>query len=100
METQLVTEDEKFLLNQSIEGSPYWFNSPSELAMIVDTAASPVTFTTVRHISRIRSTGKMIAIQAGFNPTLSRIKISMINPAPGTAADPIDASVAIETIVS
>ena len=62
--------------------------------------ASPVTFTTVLHISRGRSTGKMIAIQAGFSPTDCRTIISMTSPALGTAADPIDAKVAVKTIIS
>ena len=39
-------------------------------------------------------------IQAGFKPTASRTIINIINPALGTAADPIDAIVAVKIIKS
>src|SRR5690554_7069998 len=65
--------------------------SPS--AIIEQTVASPVTFTTVLNMSKILSTGKMMAIQAGFKPTESNTIISITKPALGTAADPIDAKV-------
>ena len=61
----------------------------------MDTDASPVKFKTVRTISMIRSTRKMIAIQAGLRPTLSRIGMSIIIPAEGTEALPIEAKVAV-----
>ena len=73
---------------------------PSLLATTVATVASPVTLRTVLHISRILSTGKIILIQAGFNPTESYTIINIIKPALGTAAEPIEAIVAVKTITS
>ena len=78
----------------------YFINSPSDFAIRVDTTMSPVTFTTVLHISKMRSTGNMMATHAGFNPTDCNTMIIMINPALGTAAEPIDAAAAVNTMVS
>ena len=64
------------------------------------TAVSHVTFTTVRHISRILSTPMMRAApgtSSGF--ICSNTTNSITIPAQGTAADPIEASVAVATIV-
>ncbi len=41
-----------------------------------------------------------MAIQAGFKPTASNTIINITKPALGTAAEPIDAKVAVATIVS
>lgn len=70
----------------------------SDFAMIAATVTSEVTLTTVRHMSRIRSIGIISATHIGFKPTESNTIISIINPAPGTAAAPIDARVAVATI--
>ena len=51
-------------------------------------------------MSKIRSTPKMRAIPALGTPMASRIIISIIIPAPGTAAVPIDARTAVSTMVS
>ena len=40
----------------------------------------------------------MIATHAGFNPTDCNTMIIMINPALGTAAEPIDAAAAVNTM--
>ena len=74
--------------------------SPSDLAIIDETDASPVMFTTVLSMSRILSTGKMIAIHAGFKPTDCNTMIIIINPALGTAAAPMEAKVAVKTMAN
>ena len=86
--------------NFSSSSSVTTLRSPSEDPTIVATVASPVTLTTVRHISNILSIGKIIAIQAGFKPTDPNTIINITKPALGTAADPIEASVAVRIIVS
>ena len=70
----------------------YLVSSPSDLAIKVDTVASPVTLTTVLYISSGRSIGNIMATQAGLSPTDCNTIIIMINPALGTAAAPIDAN--------
>src|SRR5690606_25247029 len=71
-------------------------SSPSVLATTIVTAASPVIFTTVRHISRILSGANINAIPATGTPIASNTIISITTPAPGTPADPIDAKVAVK----
>jgi len=51
-------------------------------------------------MSRILSMGKIRAIQAGFKPTLSRTMIIRTRPALGIAAAPIEASVAVSTMIA
>lgn len=67
------------------------------LAMV----ASPVTFTVVLHMSNIRSTAKIKPIPSigicGNNP---KTMVNITKPAPGTAAEPIEANVAVNKIVS
>src|SRR5690606_9728283 len=69
-----------------------------------ETVASPVTFITVLNMSKGLSTAKMrdkpIVILEMGNPKDSRTITSMIKPAPGTAADPIEANVAVNMIVN
>ena len=72
----------------------------SEAATTVATVASPVTLVTVRIMSRIRSTPRINAMPAVGTPIASRMITSMMMPAPGTAAVPIDASTAVNTMVS
>src|SRR5690606_6088596 len=73
---------------------------PSLAATIVATVASPVMLVTVRHMSRMRSTPRMSAIPALGTPTASRMMTSMMMPAPGTAAVPMEASTAVSTMVA
>src|SRR5690554_3290004 len=72
---------------------------PSPLAIMVLTVTSLVTLTMVLNISKILSTGKIMAIQAGFRPTASNTIMSITNPALGTAAEPIEDKVAVTTII-
>ena len=62
--------------------------------------ASPVTFTTVLNMSKILSTAKINAIPAGSIPTDDNTITNITIPAPGTAAAPIEARVAVSTIVN
>ena len=55
-------------------------------------AASPVMFTVVRPMSKIRSIPATSAIPSTGRPTLCSTIASMIIPAPGTPAVPMDAS--------
>src|SRR5690606_38292419 len=75
-------------------------SSPSVEATTAHTVASPVTFTTVLNISRILSGAMIKAIPVAGTPIDSNTIINMIRPAPGTPADPIDAKVAVNTIVN
>ena len=75
-------------------------NCPSESATMTATDASPVTFTTVRIMSRILSTPRIKAIPALGTLTASKMITSMMIPAPGTAAVPMEASTAVKIIVS
>ena len=54
----------------------------------------------VRTISKIRSTGRIIATQAGFSPTELNTTINITMPAPGIAADPMLAKVVVSTTVN
>lgn len=76
----------------------------SRLDSILETtivqAASPVMLTVVRPMSKIRSTPATSAIPSTGSPTDVRTIASMIIPAPGTPAVPMEASVAVRTIVS
>ena len=62
--------------------------------------ASPVIFTVVRPISKIRSTPATRAIPSTGSPTDVSTIASITIPDPGTPAVPIDASVAVRIIVS
>ena len=62
--------------------------------------ASPVMFTVVRPISKIRSTQATRAIPSTGSPTDVSTIASITIPDPGTPAVPIDASVAVRIIVS
>ncbi|SVC67500.1 uncharacterized protein METZ01_LOCUS320354, partial [marine metagenome] len=73
-------------------GGPSW---PSDAAIVTAIVASPVTLTTVRNISRIRSTPSINAIPVLGTPIASKMITSMIIPAPGTAAVPIEARTAV-----
>ena len=72
----------------------------SRLETTIVQAASPVMFTVVRPISKIRSTPATSAIPSTGSPTEVRTIASMTIPAPGTPAVPMEASVAVSTIVS
>ena len=63
-----------------------------------ETAASPHTFTAVRIISSILSTARMRPIASKGSPTEPRIKAKVTVPAEGTAAVPIDVTIANITI--
>src|SRR5690606_40337810 len=82
-----------FLINPS--GS-----SPSVEATTAHTVASPVTLTTVLNISRILSGAMIRAIPAAGTPIDSKTMINMIKPAPGTPAEPMEANVAVSTMVN
>ena len=73
---------------------------PSESATITAMDASPVTFTTVRIISRILSTPRIKALPSLGTLPASQMLTSMMMPAPGTAAVPIEASTAVKIMVS
>ena len=63
--------------------------------------ASPVTFTVVLHISRILSTAKTRPIPStGIWGNKPRTMVNITNPAPGTAAEPMEARVAVTRIES
>ena len=64
------------------------------------TVVSPVTFTAVRHISRGLSRAMIRASPSSGIPTAPRTITSITSPAPGTAAAPMDESVAVRTMVS
>ena len=59
-----------------------------------------MTLTTVLSISKIRSTANINAIPSGSIPTELKTITSITIPAPGTAAAPIEARVAVKTIVN
>ena len=63
-------------------------------------AASPVILTVVRPMSKIRSTPATRAMPSTGRPTEVRTMASMTIPAPGTPAVPMEASVAVRTMVS
>ena len=64
------------------------------------TAASPVTFTVVRIMSRMRSTPATKATPSTGRPTDCSTMASMIMPEPGTPAVPMEASTAVITMVN
>src|SRR6056297_151644 len=66
--------------------------SPSAFATSSDTAASPVTFTVVRAMSRIRSMPATSAMPSSGRPTEVSTMESTIRPAAGMAAVPMEAS--------
>ena len=67
----------------------------SEEAIATATLASPVTFVTVLSMSKILSTPRIKANPTLGTPIASKIITSVIIPAPGTAAVPIDAKTAV-----
>ena len=73
---------------------------PSVTAIVVVTARSPVTFTAVRNISRRRSIPRMSATPVAGIPTAVSTMARVIIPAPGTPAAPMEATVALKTMVS
>ena len=80
------------------------FNFPKDLATNIDTVASPVTFTVVLIISKGLSTAKINAKPIGNNssgkPTDSKTITNITIPALGTAAEPIEANNAVNTITN
>ena len=76
------------------------FISPSVVATTVATVASPVTLTTVRSMSKILSTPNIRARPSAGTLIAPNTITNITIPAPGTAAAPIDANVAVKTIVS
>ena len=62
------------------------------------TAESPVTFTEVLIISKILSTAKINPIASSGSPNELKISAKVIVPADGTAAAPIEATIASNTI--
>src|SRR5690606_30198777 len=75
-------------------------SSPSVEATTGHTVASPVTLTTVLNISRILSGAMIRAIPAAGTPIDSKTMINMIKPAPGTPAEPMEANVAVRSMMS
>ncbi len=76
--------------------------SPSDRPTNAAHVRSPVTFTAVRIMSRIRSTPRISAMPACAwlpMPIDCNTRISMMMPALGTPAVPMLASVAVSTIV-
>lgn len=62
--------------------------------------ASPVMFTVVRPMSRIRSMPATRAMPSTGRPTVSSTMVSMIIPEPGTPAVPMEARVAVRMMVN
>ncbi len=62
--------------------------------------ASPVTFTVVRSMSSGLSMASISAKPSVGKPTEFKTIISITIPAPGTPAEPIEASVAVISMVS
>ena len=62
----------------------------SESATMHATAASPVTFTEVLNISKILSTARIIPMASSGRPNCCNMITSVIVPAEGTAAVPIE----------
>ena len=81
-----------YLLNTSLS------KRCSEFATIQATAESPVTLTEVLIISKILSTAKIKPIASRGSPNELRISAKVIVPADGTAAAPIEATIASNTI--
>ena len=75
-------------------------NSPSVAATTTEQAASPVILIIVLIISSILSTPAIITIPSIGRPTACNTIPSIIIPAPGTPAVPIEANVAVKIIVS
>lgn len=71
----------------------------SSLETTIEHAASPVILRVVRPMSKILSTPATRAMPSIGSPTLVSTIASITMPAPGTPAVPIDASVAVRTIV-
>ncbi len=59
---------------------------------------SPVTFTVVLHISRKRSTPKMIPIPSVGIPNPARIVVKITIPIPGVLGVPIEAPTVVKRI--
>ena len=72
----------------------------SRFETITQQEASPVIFTVVRPISKIRSTPATKAIPSTGSQTEVSTIASITIPAPGTPAVPIEAKVAVKMIVS
>ena len=72
---------------------------PKEVPTISETAASPVTFTMVRHMSNGRSIAKISARPASGMPACAKTMTNITMPALGTAAVPIEASVVVKITV-
>ena len=73
-------------------------NSFSDLATIHDTAASPQTFTAVLIMSKILSTASIRPMASSGNPSDPSIRAKVTVPADGTAAVPIEVTIANKTI--
>ena len=71
---------------------------PTDFATSIETVASPVTFTIVRHMSRGLSTANISARPASGIPAWPKTIINIIIQALATAAAPIDARDAVTTI--
>ena len=72
--------------------------SPSEFATTHATAASPETFTEVLIMSRILSTAKIKPIASNGSPKELKMRANVTVPADGTAAAPMEATIARKTI--
>ena len=72
--------------------------SPRE--MITAATRSPLTFSVVRHMSRNRSTPKMMPIPSGGTPTMPRISAITGSEPAGTPAVPMPPSTQIPTTIS
>ena len=71
--------------------------SPREITTAA--AKSPLTFSVVRHMSRNRSTPKMIPMPSGGTPTMPRMSATTGSDPAGTPAVPMPPSTQIETTI-
>ena len=76
------------------------FNFPTDLATTVETVASLVTFTTVLHMSKGLSMANIKAKPASGIPACPKTITNITIPALGTAAEPIEANVAVTIIIN
>ena len=81
-----------------MEGKSVLFKRFSEFPTMQAIAESPITFTEVLIISKILSTAKINPIASSGSPKELKISAKVIVPADGTAAAPIEATIASNTI--
>ena len=89
-------------LRRRIEQLEAWAQEAGRSPREITTAAarSPLTLRVVRHMSRNRSTPKIMPIPSGGTPTMPRINATTGNEPAGTPAVPIPPSTQIPTTIS